>query len=84
MLPFSPPTGVPKRVRLRYAVFSLRKSCTKTQGRQLIESLGQQLYPKGVNVRKHANRDLIDPLLSESARYIENEADGNRTGVNEP
>ena len=46
--------------------------------------MGQQLYSKGVNVCKYADGDLIDPLLSEVARCIENAADGNRIGVNEP
>lgn len=39
--------------------------------RKFVESLGQQLHSKGGNVRKHANRDLIDPVLSEVAKYIE-------------
>ena len=52
--------------------------------RKLVELMGQQLYSKGVNVCKYADGDLIDPLLSEVARCIENAADGNRIGVNEP
>lgn len=41
--------------------------------RKFVEPFGQQLHSKGVNFRKHANRDLIDPVLSEVAQCIENE-----------